>query len=67
MNLKRTTRKLLLRSVNKILKRVKKLSFNSLERRSADNLNSVISQNLGAFFWTTNISQMNYLIGSGIS
>ena len=37
------------------------------ERRSLDNVYSVFSENLAIFFWTMSISEMNYLIGSGIS
>ena len=38
-----------------------------LERRSPDNVYSVFSENLAIFFWTMSISEMNYLIGWGIS
>ena len=37
------------------------------ERRSPDNVYSVFSENLAIFFWTMSISEMNYLIGWGIS
>ena len=47
---KRTIEKLLLRSVNKIKKKDKEILEQFFERRSSDNLYSVFSQNLGAFF-----------------
>ena len=65
---KRTIEKLLLRSVNKIKKKkTKKFSNNFL---NAD-LRIIYIQSFlrtwELFFWATNISQMNYLIDSGVS
>ena len=49
------------------LKKCHEILGQFLERRSPDNVNLVFSENLAIFFWTMSISEMNYLIGSGIS
>ena len=49
------------------LKKCHEILGQFLERRSPDNVYSVFSENLAIFFWTMSISEMNYLIGSGIS